>query len=314
MTRSTDQDATADSESASGKTAGARAPVTPESTVRGLVDLLDVEELDADLYRGSQPPSGRGRVFGGQVIAQALMAATRSTEAGRVAHSLHAYFMRPGDETIPIIYRVERDFDGRSFATRRIIAIQNGKPILNMAASFHVPEKGMSHQAQMPDVPPPDGLPTEVALMERHKDSLPEGMVRFLSRPRPIETRPVGDYVPFAPTKRDPVQHRWFRAAAPLADDPLMHRAILAYASDMALLGTSLLPHGVTWITHNLQSASLDHALWFHDDFRADEWLLYTTDSPWAGGARGFNRGMIFTADGRLVASTAQEGLVRLRE
>ncbi len=300
------------SQSGSGSPA-AKPGRTPQELVQGLLHLLDVEELDIDLYRGSQPPGGRGRVFGGQVVAQALMAAARSSDPERVPHSLHAYFMRPGDETLPIIYRVERDFDGRSFATRRVIAIQNGKPILNMATSFQVREEGFSHQAQMPDVPMPEDLPSEAELAERHKDELPEGMARIISRPRPIESRPV-EPMPFKPEKREPRQHRWFRAVAPIGEDPLMHRAVLAYASDMALLGTSMLPHAVGWMTPNFQSASLDHALWLHDTFRADDWLLYATDSPWAGHGRGFNRGLIFSRDGRLVASAVQEGLIRLRQ
>jgi len=253
-------------------------------------------------------------VFGGQVIAQALQAAQRSTEAPKTAHSLHAYFMRPGNEDYPIIFRVVRDFEGRSFATRRVIAIQQGKPILNMAASFQAPEEGVHHQDTMPDVPGPDELKPESALRREQIDAIPEKFRRHLLRARPIEIRPVGPRTWFSPDKRPPVQHSWMRLVAPIDDDMAMHRAILAYASDMSLLGTSLLPHGMTWITHNLQTASLDHALWFHEPFRADEWLLYTCDSPWTGHARGFNRGKVFTQDGRLVASAAQEGLIRLRD
>lgn len=303
-----------DAEAGSGKSGARREPPPPETLVDNLVRLLDVEELDTDLYRGAQPPRARGRVFGGQVIAQGLMAATRSVEAGRTAHSLHAYFMRAGDDSLPIIYRVERDFDGRSFATRRVIAIQNGRPILNMAASFQVFEEGLAHQARMPDVPPPEELMSEVEAVARHRDRIPESVARYLTRPRPIEFCRVGTYSPLAPEKTEPFQHSWFRAVAPVGDDPDMHRAILAFASDMMLLGTSTLPHGVSWMTHNLQTASLDHALWLHEEVRVDDWLLYATDSPWAGHARGFNRGRIFSRDGRLIASTAQEGLIRLRE
>ncbi len=286
---------------------------SPEALAQGLVALLDVEEIDTDLYRGARQPGGEGRVFGGQVIAQALQAAQRSTEAPRTAHSLHAYFMRPGDDRYPILYRVERDFEGRSFATRRVIAMQKGKPILNLACSFQTPEEGLHHQDAMPDVPAPDTLTPERELLARLGDQVPAPLRAFLQRPRPIELRPVDPRQMLAPEPRDPTQAIWFRLVAPIGDDPALHRAVLAYASDFALLGTSTLPHGVNWLIDDMQTASLDHALWLHEPFRADEWLLYTTDSPWAGHARGFNRGRIFSADGRLVASVAQEGLIRLR-
>jgi len=287
---------------------------SPEALARGLVALLDVEEIDTDLYRGARRPGGEGRVFGGQVIAQALQAAQRSTEAPRAAHSLHAYFMRAGDERYPIIYRVERDFEGRSFATRRVIAMQKGKPILNLACSFQTPEEGLHHQDAMPDVPMPDSLASERDLLASLGDRVPVPIRAFLSRPRPIELRPVDPRQLLQPEPREPTQAIWFRLVAPIGDDPTLHRAVLAYASDFALLGTSTLPHGVNWLIDNMQTASLDHALWLHEPFRADQWLLYTTDSPWAGHARGFNRGRIFTAEGRLVASVAQEGLIRLRD
>ncbi|UUL83555.1 acyl-CoA thioesterase [Sphingomonas qomolangmaensis] len=287
---------------------------TPQALVAQLVDLLDVEEIDTDLYRGARQPGGTGRVFGGQVIGQALQAAQRSVEAPKVAHSLHAYFMRPGNEDHPIIYRVVRDFDGRSFANRRIIAMQRGAPILNMIASFHLPEEGLHHQDAMPDVPDPDTLRSDSELREEIREQVPEKLRRFFLRSRPIEIRPTNPRNWFAPEPSAPQQHSWFRVAAPLPDDPALHRAMLAYASDMSLLGTCMLPHGVNWMSGRLQTASLDHAVWLHEPFRFDEWLLYTTDSPWAGHARGFNRGRIFTRDGRLVASCAQEGLIRLRD
>jgi acyl-CoA thioesterase-2 len=291
------------------------APDTPPANLtRALVDLLTIEQLDTDLYRGARQPGGVGRVFGGQVIAQALQAAQRSTEPPKTAHSLHAYFMRPGSEDYPIIYRVVRDFEGRSFATRRVIAMQQGQPILNMAASFQIPEDGLHHQDEMPDVPGPDALKSEAELRRDMIDDIPEKFRRHMLRARPIEIRPVRPRSWFRPEKQEPAQYSWFRLVTAIDDDNAMHRAILAYASDMSLLGTSMLPHGVGWMTHNMQTASLDHALWFHDPFRADEWLLYACDSPWAGHARGFNRGRIFTQDGRLVASAAQEGLIRLRE
>ncbi|MFA5962939.1 MAG: acyl-CoA thioesterase II [Sphingomonas sp.] len=293
---------------------GTPADARPEDLVRGLVDLLDIEEIDRDLYRGKRQPGGVGRVFGGQVIAQALQAAQRSTEAPKIAHSLHAYFMRPGNEDFPIVYRVVRDFEGRSFATRRVIALQRGEPILNMAASFQVPEDGLRHQDAMPDVPGPESLQSEAELRRDMADEIPEKFRRHMLRGRPVEIRPVQPRSWFRPDKREPRQDSWFRLVAPIGDDAAMHRAILAYASDMSLLGTATLAHGVNWMTHNLQTASLDHSLWLHEDFRADEWLLYACDSPWAGHARGFNRGKIYTQDGRLVASVAQEGLMRLRE
>jgi acyl-CoA thioesterase-2 len=291
------------------------APDTPPTELtRSLVDLLTIEELDTDLYRGARQPGGVGRVFGGQVIAQALQAAQRSTEEPKTAHSLHAYFMRPGSEDFPIIFRVVRDFEGRSFATRRVIAMQQGKPILNMAASFQTPEDGLHHQDAMPDVPGPESLKSDAELRHDMADEIPEKWRRHMLRARPIEIRPVHPRSWIRPERREPTQYSWFRLVSPIGDDAAMHRAILAYASDMSLLGTSMLPHGVNWMTHKIQTASLDHALWFHEPFRADDWLLYACDSPWASHARGFNRGRIFTRDGRLVASAAQEGLIRMRE
>ncbi|MBW4329391.1 acyl-CoA thioesterase II [Stakelama sp. CBK3Z-3] len=298
------------------KTNDADEPRSPAELVEELTRLLDVETIDTDLYRGGQQPGGEGRVFGGQVVAQALQSAQRSIDGDKVAHSLHAYFMRAGDENFPIIYRVVRDFDGGSFANRRVIAMQKGKPILNMIASFQRPEDGLHHHDAMPDVPGPDGLASETDLRRKYADRIPEAFRRMMLRDRPIDIRPVEPraWLGGADDTRDPKQHCWFRLAGPTGDDPAMHRAILAYASDMTLLGTSLLAHGLHWTSHKLQSASLDHALWLHEDFRADEWLLYSCDSPWTGHARGFNRGQIFTRDGRLVASVAQEGLIRLRD
>ncbi|HTG39895.1 acyl-CoA thioesterase II [Sphingomonas sp.] len=287
---------------------------TPDALVAELTTLLDVEAIDTDLYRGSRQPGGVGRVFGGQVIAQALQAAQRSIDDEKVAHSLHAYFMRPGSEDHPIIYRVVRDFDGRSFANRRVIAMQRGQPILNMIASFQRPEDGLAYQRPMPDVPAPETLRSESDLRDEIQAQVPEKLRRFFLRARPIEIRPVDPREWFAPAPREPVQHSWFRIVAPLPDNPALHRAMLAYASDMTLLGTCMLPHGVSWMTGSVQTASLDHAIWLHEPFRADEWLLYTTDSPWSGHARGLNHGRIYTRDGRLVASCAQEGLIRKRD
>ena len=291
------------------------APMSPELLIGRLLSLLDVEQIDTDLYLGARQPGGQGRVFGGQVIAQALTAAIRSVDSGAAAHSLHAYFMRPGDEQRPIVYRVERDFEGRSFATRRIIALQRGQPILNMAASFQRSEEGLAHQAEMPQVAPPEELVSEAETYrrERGQAGLPAAAEALFARLRPIEVRPVEPRSLGHPSPRTPFYASWFRAVAPLGDDLDVHRAVLAYASDMGLLGASLMPHGVNWISLGLQTASLDHALWLHEDFRMDDWLLYATDSPWSGHARGFNRGQIFSRDGRLVASVAQEGLIRMR-
>lgn len=286
---------------------------TPEALVAGLKALLEVEELDTDLYRGPRLPGGVGRVFGGQVIAQALAAANHTVDPELLAHSLHAYFMRPGDENHPIIFRIERDRDGLSFSTRRIVALQKGQPILNMAANFQRAEDGLAHQFDMPEVPPPEELVSERDYWRERVDRIPAKLVRFVTRPRPIELRRVYPRG-LDSNPREPFDAAWFRAVAPLGDDARLHQAVLAYASDMNLLGTATLPHGVNWLTHPLQTASLDHALWLHEPFRADEWLLYATDSPWSGHARGFNRGMIFARDGRLVASATQEGLLRLRE
>ena len=289
-------------------------PPTPDELTAGLVSLLDVEQIDTDLFRGAKLPGGRGRVFGGQVVAQALQAAQRSTE-GKDAHSLHAYFMRAGDDALPIVYRVVRDFEGKSFATRRVIAMQRGQPILNMAASFQVAENGLHHQDTMPaDIPPPEALKSEDEWRREQAHELPEKhREAFMHRASPIDIRPLHPRGWLKQEQRPALNYTWFRCVAPLPDDPALHRAVLAYASDMALLATAMMPHGVSWMTPGMQSASLDHAIWLHEPVRADEWLLYQMDSPWAGHARGMNRGQIYARDGRLVASVAQEGLIRLR-
>jgi acyl-CoA thioesterase-2 len=285
----------------------------PAGMIAQLEALLTVEELDRDLYRGARQPEGRGRVFGGQVIAQALMAAARSADPDRLPHSLHAYFMRPGDEQIPIIYRVNRDLDGGSFSTRRVVAFQKGEPILNMAASFQKLEKGLTHQFDMPDVPLPENLPSEAEERLKYADRVPEKFREFFVRPRPFEIRHASPWSPLETEPQEPVQHVWFKTVAPVSGGPDMHRAMLSWASDMNLLGTTMRPHGLSWTQPGVQTASLDHALWFHGDVRVDDWLLYSTDAPWSGRGRGFNRGMIFTREGRLVASVAQEGLMRKR-
>lgn len=290
-------------------------PDTPRPDAdTSLLRLLTVERLETNFFRGIATPGGRGRSFGGQVIGQALTAATQTVDAARPAHSLHAYFMRPGDAAAPVLYQVERDMDGRSFSTRRVIAIQNGRPILNMAASFHVSEPGLSHQDVMPDVPAPEDLENDAQLAERHRDVLPERFLSHLKWDRPLEIRPVLMRPPYPTDNLDPIQHLWIRVTGSVGDDPAMHRSALAFASDMGLLGVSMVPHARGFASADIQAASLDHAMWIHGDFRADEWLLYSMDSPWAGGARGFNRGRVFTRDGRLVANTAQEGLIRVVE
>jgi acyl-CoA thioesterase II len=285
----------------------------PAGMIAQLEQLLTVEELDRDLFRGARQPEGRGRVFGGQVIAQALMAAARSTDNERLPHSLHAYFMRPGDEQVPIIYRVNRDYDGGSFSTRRTVAFQKGEPILNLAASFQRLEQGFEHQFDMPDVPPPEDLPSEAEERLKVADKVPERLREFFVRPRPFETRHASPWSPLEDKPQAPVQNVWFKTVAPVRGGPEMHRAMLAWASDMYLLGTTMRPHGLSWIQPGVQTASLDHAIWFHGEVRVDEWMLYAMDAPWSGRGRGFNRGMIFTRDGRLAASVAQEGLMRKR-
>lgn len=278
-----------------------------------VVDLLTLDRHGPDSFRGARKPDGRGRVFGGQVVAQALVAARTTVEHPRPVHSLHAYFMRPGSEDHPIDYTVERDRDGGSFSSRRVVASQEGVPILSMAASFQRSEVGASHALPMPDVPPPDDLPTEQELYARDLDRIPERMRHWVTRPRPIEQRPVDPILQWESDRKATRSATWFRAAAPLPDDPDLHRAVLAYASDTRLLDASMLAHGWSFWERRMQVASLDHALWLHEPVRVDEWHLYVTDSPWTGHGRGMNRGLIYAADGRLVASVAQEGLVRRR-
>jgi len=299
---------------------------TNEELVAGLIRLLTVEQSDADIYTGSPQTDGIGRVFGGQVLAQALQAAQATVAGGKSAHSLHAYFLRGGREGAPITYRIERDFDGKSFANRRVVAAQAGEdgamvPILNLTASFQLPEEGLEHSdSPMPEVPDPADLRPDMdmrrEIAEAWGDRLSETQRRVMLRPRPIETRSVDLLHWMSTAPRPPRAHTWFRACAPItgADDtPGLHRAVITYASDYTLLGTSALPHGLSWMRGELLGASLDHAIWFHRDARADEWLLYATDAPWSGGGRGFNRGRIFNLAGELVASVAQEGMMRRR-
>lgn len=280
----------------------------------GLVKLLALERIEENLFRGQSQDLGWGTVFGGQVLGQALSAAVQTVPPEREVHSLHAYFLRPGDVKRPIVYDVDRIRDGGSFTTRRVVAIQNGKAIFNLAASFQKAEPGIQHQDVMPDAPPPESVPTERDRWVAIADKLPAFARERALAERPFELRPVdepGDM--FAPEPQPPARRVWLKTAAPLPDDPALHRYLLAYASDYAFLTTALLPHGVSWLSPAMQIASLDHVMWFHQPFRVDQWLLHVVDSPAAHGARALVRGRLFTQDGRLVASSAQEGLVRKR-
>jgi acyl-CoA thioesterase-2 len=273
-----------------------------------LVALLDIEPIEVNIFRGVGPDERRQRIFGGQVAAQSLMAAGRTVERGRV-HSLHAYFLRPGDPNAPILYEVDRIRDGRSFTTRRVVAIQHGEAIFNLATSFHVDEEGpLVHQVPMPEVAPPEQLKPLSERLEPFRDQLAD----WFARPHPIDQRHVGELPWIAHESREPVQRLWIRADGDLGDDPLLHACVAVYASDMSLFDTMLAPHDVQWEGAEFMGASLDHCMWFHRPFRADEWLLYDMDSPNAYGARGLARGFLFTRDGTLAVSMVQEGLMRL--
>ncbi|MCT9932538.1 acyl-CoA thioesterase II [Planotetraspora sp. A-T 1434] len=287
------------------------------SALKELLDLLDLEQIELDIFRGRSPEERFQRVFGGQVAAQALVAAGRTVPSDRMVHSLHAYFIRPGDPAIPIVFNVERVRDGRSFTTRRVVAIQHGRAIFTMSASFHITEEGVSHQAvTMPSVPAPEALPTFHERMFSVVGDDP--MWRdWLSKPRPVDSRYV-NALPWE-AQKDPSlisseNSVWFRYDADLPDDPLLHVVLAAYASDFTLVDTVLLAHGLAWGSSNVTGASLDHAMWFHRPFRADEWLLYAQESPWSGGARGLARGEMFTPSGELVVSVVQECMIRVSE
>lgn len=278
-----------------------------------LLQLLELEQLEVNLFRGASRDIGSPQVFGGQVLGQALSAAAATVE-GRVVHSLHAYFLRRGDCTAPIVYEVDRSLDGHSFANRRVVAIQHGQQIFNMTASFQVAETGFDHQMAMPQVPPPEGLPDSDGPPAQLLARLPERVRRFFEQPRPFEFRAVQPIEYLHPRREAPAREIWFRAVGALPDDEMLHRRLLAYVSDFFLLDTATLPHGTSLLRPNLIMASIDHALWFHRPLRVDDWLLYAMESPSASGARGFARASVFARDGRLVASAAQEGLVRLRK
>jgi acyl-CoA thioesterase-2 len=284
--------------------------------LQDLVELLDLEPLEVNMFRGQSRDLGGKSVYGGQVISQALVAAARTVE-GAVPHSLHAYFLRPGDMAMPIVYEVDRVRDGRSFTARRVQAIQHGAPILSMIVSFQKPEDGMHHQVRMPDVPPPEQLESQHLQRRRYAGqaaaagTLHERAQAALTRELAIEFKAVTPWNPLQPEKREPAQHFWMRASGQLPDDPLLHTCVLAYATDFNLLSTALLPHGRSWFTPGMIVASIDHALWFHREVRVDDWLLYTMDAPTSQGARGFSRGLIFDRAGRLVCSVTQENLMR---
>jgi len=279
-----------------------------------LVDLLSLESIEENLFRGRSQDLGFRQLFGGQVLGQSLSAACQTVEPDRHVHSLHGYFLRPGDAQLPVVYMVDRVRDGGSFSTRRVTAVQKGKPIFSASMSFQYDEEGFSHQASMPEVVGPENLPTELEMMQQRADLIPPPLREKLLCSKPIEVRPVSEGDPYNPKPSDPIKYLWFRADGALADTPALHKYILAYASDFNLLTTSLLPHGKSVWHRDMQIASLDHSLWFHQNLKADEWLLYAIDSPWANNARGFCRGGIYNRAGQLVASTAQEGLIRHRK
>ena len=279
----------------------------PQDAVDDLVKLLDLEPIEVNIFRGTSPDEDRQRIFGGQVAGQALVAAARTVEPDRLVHSLHAYFLRAGDPQVPVLYEVDRIRDGGSFTTRRVVAIQHGRAIFNMSASFQVTEDGYDHAFPMPGVPDPEGLPT----MRERLAHAGVPLTPWMERPRPIDIRHVDWPGADGVRHREPRQNVWLRADGRLPDDPILHTIVLTYASDMTLLDTSTLPHGGSWFEPSLFMASLDHAMWFHRSFRADDWLLYAQDSPNATGGRGLSRGLVFTRDGTLVATVMQEGRIR---
>lgn len=283
-----------------------------DPTLSDLVGLLELEQIERHIFRGQSRDIGSPQVFGGQVLGQALSAASRTVD-GRLVHSLHAYFLRRGDVNAPIVYEVDTARDGHSFSNRRVVAIQHGRQIFNMTASFQVDEPGLEHQATMPEVPPPEGLPDITEVPDQVLQRVSERMRRFLTQRRPFQVRPVRHGEGGASGSVEPAKYVWMRAVDRVPDDPVLHSTLLAYLSDYELLGTATLPHGVRFVDEQVQMASLDHAMWFHRPCRLDDWLLFSFDSPSASGARGLARGLIFRRDGVLVASTAQEGLIRVR-
>jgi acyl-CoA thioesterase II len=276
-----------------------------------LLHLLELERIEDNIFRGESRDIGGDRVFGGQVLGQALTAASYTTGLRQV-HSLHAYFLLMGDPTAPIVYEVDIARDGKSFSTRRVVAIQHGRPIFNMAASFQEPEEGLEHAAVMPNVPGPEGLADVREISREFFEKVPDKARRFLMHVRPFEFRLVEPYQIAPPIVAEPTSHLWIKTVGPLPDNADLHRNVLAYVSDYRLLVTAIRPHGVDYTSGKLQLATLDHAMWFHRPFRVDEWLLYAMESPSASGGRGLTLGRFFTQDGKLVASTAQEGVIRV--
>ena len=279
--------------------------------LQDLIALLELERIEVNLFRGQSQDLGWGNVFGGQVLGQALSAAEQTVPDDRTVHSMQGYFLRVGDASKPIVYDVDCIRDGKSFTTRRVVAIQNGEPIFNLAASFQKHEEGFEHQSPMPEAPEPEGLLSEVDLARQMIDKIPEAFRSRATAPRPIEIRPVDPINPLRPRKAPPHRMVWYRTIAQLPDDLRIHQYLLAYASDFGFVTTAMQPHGVSWLNPKMQVASLDHAMWFHRPFRLDDWVLYVMESPTASGARGLARGQFFTRDGRLVASAMQEGLMR---
>jgi acyl-CoA thioesterase-2 len=279
-----------------------------------LLELLELEPIEENLFRGRSQDLGFKQLFGGQVLGQALSAASQTVEVARHVHSLHGYFLRPGDASLPVVYTVDRVRDGGSFTTRRVVAIQKGQPICTVMASFQGDEPGFEHQTPMPEVPPPESLPSDIELLRRKAHLIPEQVRDKFLCDKPIEIRPVTVVDPFDPKVCEPIKSVWFRADGQMPEEPRVHRYVLAYASDFNLITTTLQPHGASYMQRNMQMASLDHALWFHANLRVNDWLLYVMDSPWAGNARGLARGQIFTREGQLVASVTQEGLIRTRQ
>ncbi|MDB2415801.1 acyl-CoA thioesterase II [Pseudomonadales bacterium] len=279
-----------------------------------IIETLDLEEIELNHYLATSPNEGWQRVYGGQVIGQALVAASRTVSTDRSAHSLHGYFLRAGDTDIPILYKVDRIRDGKSFTTRRVVAVQRGQAIFTMSISFQVDEGGLNHQFDMPDVPGPDDLQTEDEIRQVQSKNWPKEFQDSFSGSSAIQVKPIEPMDLLNPKPAEPVQRCWMRCGDKLPDDPRIHQCVLAYLSDWSLLDTATRPHAVSFMQDNVQVASLDHAMWFHRPFRADEWLLYDQDSPSASGARGFNRGLIYNQSGELVASTTQEGLVRIHQ
>jgi acyl-CoA thioesterase-2 len=283
------------------------------NTIEELLHLMELESLEVNLFRGESRDIGTPRVFGGQVLAQSIIAASRTVDEGSI-HSLHSYFLRAGDAEAPIVYDVDRNRDGRSFKSRRVVAIQHGRPIFTLAASFQLEQEGLDHQFEMPDVPMPEELSSEGNVPEDKIDQVPQFMRRWFTRTGPFDFRPVKEVDVFNPQPQAPRKDIWFRLSDKIDAPELMHRALMAYASDFHLVGTATLPHGVSFINDHLVMASLDHAMWFHRPVRVDDWLLYSCDSPSSSGGRGLARGLIYDRSGRLVASTMQEGMIRVKK